>query len=51
MPTSSLFDRTLFPPRTTPGGLTVDFLHRPLWLVSGRDVDGRNGPFASLPLH
>jgi ectoine hydroxylase-related dioxygenase (phytanoyl-CoA dioxygenase family) len=51
MPTSSLFDRSLFPPRTTPGGLTVDFLHRPLWLVSGRDVDGRNGPFASLPLH
>jgi phytanoyl-CoA dioxygenase PhyH len=50
MPTSSLFDRAMFQPRTTPGGLTVDFVHRPLWLVSGRDVDGRNGPFSPLPL-
>jgi ectoine hydroxylase-related dioxygenase (phytanoyl-CoA dioxygenase family) len=48
MPAAARFDRTLFQPRTTAGGLAVDFATRPLWLVAGRDVAG-NGPFAPLP--
>ena len=41
MPTSSLFDRTLRPVHGQ-SGVPVDFAKRPLWLVKGRDLDGRN---------
>lgn len=36
MPASSLFDRTIQVPNTTPG-LKTDFAHRPLWLMRGRN--------------
>lgn len=42
MPASSHFDRDMFEPRTLPNGLRVDFRHRPIWLLRGRDVSGRN---------
>lgn len=41
MPTSSLFDRQLRPVHGR-SGVPVDFAKRPLWLVKGRDLDGRN---------
>ena len=41
MPTSSLFDRRLRPVHGQTG-VPVDFAKRPLWLVKGRDLDGRN---------
>jgi hypothetical protein len=42
MPATSHFDRSLYPPSTSPNGLTVDFANRPLWLVRGMDRTGRN---------
>ncbi|MEO5881767.1 MAG: phytanoyl-CoA dioxygenase family protein [Caldimonas sp.] len=41
MPTTSVFERNLRP-ADGKTGLTVDFANRPLWLVRGRDVSGRN---------
>lgn len=49
MPASSLFDRTEKATRTTKAGLTVDYRNRPLWLVSGVDRHGGNGPFEVNP--
>jgi ectoine hydroxylase-related dioxygenase (phytanoyl-CoA dioxygenase family) len=42
MPTSSLFDRAMYEPRTLPNGLRVDYRNRPNWLLRGRDHSGRN---------
>lgn len=42
MPASSHFDRDMFEPRTLPNGLRVDFRNRPIWLLRGRDVSGKN---------
>jgi hypothetical protein len=41
MPTTSVFERDLRP-ADGKTGLAVDFANRPLWLVRGRDVSGRN---------
>ena len=41
MPTTSVFERDLRPAEGKTG-ISVDFAHRPLWLVRGRDVSGRN---------
>ena len=41
MPTSSVFERDLRP-ADGKTGIAVDFANRPLWLVRGRDVSGRN---------
>ena len=41
MPTSSVFERDLRP-ADGKTGLSLDFANRPLWLVRGRDVSGRN---------
>jgi ectoine hydroxylase-related dioxygenase (phytanoyl-CoA dioxygenase family) len=41
MPATSHFDRDLIPP-TDRSGYTVYFARRPLWLLRGRDVSGRN---------
>jgi len=41
MPTTSVFERDLRPAEGKTG-LAVDFAHRPLWLVRGRDRSGRN---------
>ena len=41
MPTTSVFERDLRPAEGKTG-IAVDFAHRPLWLVRGRDRSGRN---------
>jgi ectoine hydroxylase-related dioxygenase (phytanoyl-CoA dioxygenase family) len=41
MPTSSVFERNLRP-ADGKTGLSLDFANRPLWLVRGRDLSGRN---------
>lgn len=41
MPASSHFDRSLRPVHGQ-SGVPVDFAQRPLWLVKGRDLSGRN---------
>ena len=41
MPASSVFERDLFKPGDA-SGFKVDFSKRPLWLVRGEDVSGRN---------
>jgi hypothetical protein len=41
MPTSSVFERDLRP-ADGKTGLSLDFANRPLWLVRGRDLSGRN---------
>jgi len=41
MPATSVFERGLRPAEGR-SGLPVDFARRPLWLVKGRDVSGRN---------
>ena len=41
MPTTSVFERDIRP-ADGKTGLAVDFATRPLWLVRGRDVSGRN---------
>ena len=50
MPASSVFDRGEKASRTTAAGLTVDYRNRPLWLVSGSDLQGSNGPFEINPV-
>lgn len=42
MPASSQFDREMYEPRTLPNGLRVDYRDRPIWLLRGRDLSGRN---------
>jgi hypothetical protein len=41
MPASSVFERDLEPVQGK-SGVPVDFARRPIWLVRGRDVSGRN---------
>lgn len=41
MPTTSVFEHTLME-RSDKSGYMVDFTQRPIWLVRGRDVSGRN---------
>ncbi len=41
MPTSSHFDRELHPAKGETG-LSLNFATRPLWLLKGRDVCGKN---------
>ena len=41
MPATSVFERHL-KPVDGKTGVAVDFAHRPLWLVKGRDRSGRN---------
>jgi len=41
MPTTSHFDRDLHPAKGT-SGLNLNFATRPLWLLKGQDVSGRN---------
>jgi ectoine hydroxylase-related dioxygenase (phytanoyl-CoA dioxygenase family) len=41
MPATSVFERDLIAP-TDAAGYHVDFSRRPLWLLRGRDVSGRN---------
>ena len=41
MPASSVFDRNL-KPMDGQTGVPVSFATRPLWLLRGRDVSGRN---------
>ncbi|MFN0185113.1 MAG: phytanoyl-CoA dioxygenase family protein, partial [Aquabacterium sp.] len=41
MPATSVFERHLRPAEGR-SGIPVDFAQRPLWLVRGRDVSGRN---------
>ena len=41
MPTTSHFDRDLRPAKGT-SGLNLNFATRPLWLLKGQDVSGRN---------
>jgi ectoine hydroxylase-related dioxygenase (phytanoyl-CoA dioxygenase family) len=41
MPTTSVFERDLRP-ADGKTGLALDFANRPLWLVRGRDLSGRN---------
>jgi hypothetical protein len=41
MPATSVFDRSLEPVHGKTG-VPVDFANRPLWLLKGRDVSGRN---------
>lgn len=41
MPTTSQFDRELHPAKGT-SGLSLNFATRPLWLLKGQDVSGRN---------
>jgi hypothetical protein len=41
MPSTSVFDRSL-KPVDGKTGVSVDFAHRPLWLVRGVDRSGRN---------
>jgi ectoine hydroxylase-related dioxygenase (phytanoyl-CoA dioxygenase family) len=41
MPTTSHFDRSLHPAQGK-SGLSLNFATRPLWLLKGRDVCGRN---------
>jgi hypothetical protein len=41
MPTTSVFERDLRP-ADGKTGIAVDFAKRPLWLVRGVDVSGRN---------
>ena len=41
MPATSVFERDLIAPSDA-SGYRVDFSRRPLWLVRGHDVSGRN---------
>lgn len=44
MPASSVFDRTVADTvmKSTQGTIRVDYARRPIWLLRGRDVSGRN---------
>ena len=42
MPTTSHFDREMYPPRTLANGLVVNYRDRPIWLLRGVDRSGRN---------
>jgi hypothetical protein len=41
MPATSVFERDLRPVEGR-SGVPVDFARRPIWLLRGRDVSGRN---------